>query len=65
MDIFEYVYWKFYFIKGERGKIYNFEFKLIIIEKKIFRNIKLIFLSVYLSKLYEIDLINNENIKMK
>lgn len=51
MDIFEYVYWKFYFIKGERGEIYNFEFKLIIIEKKIFRNIKLIFLSVYLSKL--------------
>lgn len=65
MDTLEHAYWKPYSTKGERGKIYNSELKLIITEKKIPRNIKSIFLSVYLSKSHETDLTNNENTKMK
>lgn len=34
-------------------------------KKKFLEKFNNFFLSVYLSKLYEIDLINNENIKMK
>lgn len=64
MDTLEHAYWKPYFTKGERGKIYNSELKLIITEKKS-PEILNIFLSVYLSKSQETDLTNNENTKMK